>query len=129
MAETKSTTEKYYYATGRRKTAVALVKLSAGAGDLKINDQKSEMVDLLKQPLQITNNLGKFDITVKVNGGGKISQIDAIRLGISRALVKLSQDYRISLKKSGLLTRDPREKERKKYGLKRARKAPQWSKR
>ncbi len=129
MAEAKPKSDKYFYATGRRKTAIALVKLSFGGGELLINEKKSEITESLKKPLQVTNNLGKLDVIAKVTGGGKASQLSAIRLGISRALVKKDLDSRLSLKKSGLLTRDPREKERKKYGLKRARKAPQWSKR
>ncbi len=129
MAEAKPKSDKYFYATGRRKTAIALVKLSFGGGELLINEKKSEITESLKKPLQVTNNLWKLDVIAKVTGGGKASQLSAIRLGISRALVKKDLDSRLSLKKSGLLTRDPREKERKKYGLKRARKAPQWSKR
>lgn len=129
MALAKPETEKYFMATGRRKTAVALVKLSPGSGELLLNSKKSELVEDLKKPLQLTNNIGKFDVTARIYGGGKISQVQAIQLGIARALVKSNSELRLTLKKSGLLTRDPREKERKKYGLKRARKSPQWSKR
>lgn len=122
-------TNKYYWATGRRKTAVAVVKISKGKGEISINGQKVPDSAIFISPFQLTSTTGKFDVLARVRGGGKVSQNDAVRLGVSRALVKSDQEFRLSLKKSGLLTRDPREKERKKYGLKRARKAPQWSKR
>jgi small subunit ribosomal protein S9 len=125
----KSPSEKYFYAVGRRKTAIAQVKIKKGSGNLLINGNKTDIDNYLAAPLQLTDNFGKYSIEAKVLGGGKQGQIEAIRLGIARALVKLNLEYRTTLKKSGLLTRDPREKERKKCGLKRARKAPQWSKR
>lgn len=129
MAEEKETTSKYYCATGRRKTAVASVKLTEGTGIFTCNKVVSKPSALILTPLELASKKGKYDITVKVSGGGKQSQLEAIRLGIARGLVKSDEEFRTTLKKSGLLTRDPREKERKKYGLKRARKAPQWSKR
>jgi small subunit ribosomal protein S9 len=119
----------YYFAVGRRKTAIASVKLVSGTGIYTRNKETAELTSDLLKPMQLTDLVGKFDVTAKVLGGGKISQLEAIRLGIARALVKFNPELRVTLKKSGLLTRDPREKERKKYGLKRARKAPQWSKR
>jgi small subunit ribosomal protein S9 len=125
----KNESEKYFYSIGRRKTAIAQVKIKKGSGNLVVNGDKIDIGNYLAAPLQLTDNFGKYSIEAKVSGGGKQGQLEAIRLGIARALVKLNLEYRTTLKKSGLLTRDPREKERKKYGLKRARKAPQWSKR
>lgn len=120
----------YFFAVGRRKTASARVKLTPGKGDLVVNETKIEKIsDVLMQPLVLTGNEKKFDITAKTIGGGFNSQTEAIRLGIARCLIKYSPELKTTLKKAGLLTRDPREKERKKPGLKRARKAPQWSKR
>ena len=87
------------------------------------------MLEAIKQPLVLTGQNGKMDIIARVSGGGKRGQVDAVILGVSRALNELSEDFHTTLKKSGMLTRDPREKERKKYGLKKARKAPQFSKR
>ena len=128
---------KYYSGTGRRKRAVAQVRLIKGKGDVFVNgmelskyfasDKFSEKFILY--PLELTGNEKKFDISVLVFGGGKLAQKEAIRLGIARALIKFDETLRTTLKKSDLLTRDPREKERKKYGLKKARKAPQWAKR
>ncbi len=126
----------YYYAVGRRKSAVATVRLMNGKGVLTINGVPSgeylnnEMLSkLVVAPLELVAKHDKLDAIIRVEGGGKRGQVDAIRLGIARALVEISEDYRLSLKKAGMLTRDPREKERKKYGLKKARKAPQFSKR
>jgi len=126
----------YYYAVGRRKSAVATVRLMNGKGVLTINGAPSgeylnnEMLSkLVVAPLELVAKHDKLDAIIRVEGGGKRGQVDAIRLGIARALVEISEDYRLSLKKAGMLTRDPREKERKKYGLKKARKAPQFSKR
>lgn len=126
----------YYYAVGRRKSAVATVRLMNGKGVLTINGAPSgeylnnEMLSkLVVAPLELVAKHDKLDAVIRVEGGGKRGQVDAIRLGIARALVEMSEDYRLSLKKAGMLTRDPREKERKKYGLKKARKAPQFSKR
>ncbi|QQS26572.1 30S ribosomal protein S9 [bacterium] len=132
MADKKN----YYYAVGRRKTAVATVRLMHGKGIITINGQpsgeylnNSALSKLISAPLELVSKANALDAVVRVEGGGKRGQVDAIRLGISRALVEMSEDFKLTLKKAGLLTRDPREKERKKYGLKKARKAPQFSKR
>ncbi len=125
-----------YLATGRRKSAVARVVLEAGKGTITINGRSFEdyipspsvRLDVL-QPLELTESTEKFDISVNVNGGGITGQAGAIRLGITRALMLVNPDYRSSLKPAGMCTRDPRQKERKKYGLKKARRAPQFSKR
>jgi small subunit ribosomal protein S9 len=127
----------YYEGLGRRKTATARVRLFPGGdGTVLVNNQPvdeyfSRDGDLkhLSEPLVITNNAGRFNVTVLVSGGGVTGQAGAIRLGIARALVKVDPDYRLALRKSGFLTRDARAKERKKPGLKRARKAPQYTKR
>ena len=125
-----------YYGTGRRKTSIARVYLMPGKGDIVIN--KRTMDDyfgqetlklIVSQPLVATETLDKFDVLVNVKGGGYTGQAGAIRHGISRALLQVDADYRPVLKKAGFLTRDPRMKERKKYGLKSARRAPQFSKR
>ena len=125
-----------YLATGRRKSAVARVVLQAGNGTITINGRAFEdyipsaavRLDVL-QPLELTETTDKFDILVNVFGGGITGQAGAIRLGITRALMEVNPDYRQTLKPAGLVTRDPRAKERKKYGLKAARRAPQFSKR
>jgi small subunit ribosomal protein S9 len=121
---------KYYYGLGRRKTAIARVRLYDGNGQLAIN---SKIIDQSKEgylePLILTNSLKKFDISIVANGGGKTGWKDAINLGVSRALVQFDKNLRQILKKHGFLSRDPREIERKKPGLKKARKAPQWQKR
>jgi len=125
-----------YYGTGRRKSSVARVYLLPGNGKVTIN--KRDIDDyfgletlklIMKQPLELTGTLGKFDVKVNVFGGGYTGQAGAIRHGISRALLEADADLRPILKKAGFLTRDPRMKERKKYGLKGARRAPQFSKR
>jgi small subunit ribosomal protein S9 len=125
-----------YYGTGRRKSSVARVYLVPGTGKVVIN--KRDMDDyfgletlktIVRQPLVVTDTVDKFDVLVNVRGGGFTGQAGAIRHGISRALLHVDQDYRPALKKAGFLTRDPRMKERKKYGLKAARRAPQFSKR
>ena len=128
--------KKYFYGTGRRKEAVARVRIIPGKGKITINDRTIEeffgletLRMIVKQPLVVTNNESKFDVIVKVIGGGYTGQAGAIRHGISRALLQANEENRAILKKSGFLTRDSREKERKKYGLKKARKAPQFSKR
>lgn len=125
-----------YYGTGRRKSSVARVYLVPGNGKITINKRDIDSyfgLDTLKlivrQPLELTQTGSKFDVLVNVHGGGFTGQAGAIRHGISRALLEADSDYRPSLKKSGFLTRDPRMKERKKYGLKAARRAPQFSKR
>ncbi len=126
----------FYYGTGRRKKSVARVYLKDGSGKITVNKKdfdeyfKFETLKfIVKQPLNLTNNLSKFDIKVNVYGGGYTGQAGAIRHGIARALVVFDKDLKQILKKSGFMTRDPRMKERKKYGLKKARKAPQFSKR
>jgi len=125
-----------YYGTGRRKSSVARVYLLPGSGKITIN--KRDINDyfgletlklIIRQPLELTNNLSKYDVKVNVHGGGFTGQAGAIRHGISRALLQADTELRPSLKKAGFLTRDPRMKERKKYGLKGARRAPQFSKR
>ncbi len=128
-------TEKLY-GTGRRKKSVARVYLVPGKGDIKINKRSLDeyfgletLKVIVKQPLVATETEGKFDILVNVHGGGYTGQAGAIRHGIARALLKVDAEYRPVLKKAGYLTRDPRMKERKKYGLKAARRAPQFSKR
>ncbi len=125
-----------YWGTGRRKTATARVRLVPGNGEIEVNDEELDkyfyrlsLKKDIKSPLEITNNLDKFDIYVNVNGGGLSGQAGAIRHGIARALLEVDKDFRKPLKKAGFLTRDSRMKERKKYGLKKARKAPQFSKR
>lgn len=128
--------EHYYYATGRRKTSVARVRLVPGDGVLVINGRspseyfgRRDLETVVTQPLRVTDNLGRFVASIKVEGGGVSGQAGAICHGIARALIVADADLRPALKKAGLLTRDPRAKERKKYGLKRARKAPQYTKR
>ncbi|ERJ79514.1 ribosomal protein S9 [Peptostreptococcaceae bacterium oral taxon 113 str. W5053] len=125
-----------YQGTGRRKTSVARVRLVDGSGKFIINKRDmDEYFDyetlkiIAKAPLNITETLGKFDVFVNVYGGGFTGQAGAIRHGISRALLEVSDEYRPILKQAGFLTRDPRKKERLKYGLKKARKSPQFSKR
>ncbi len=125
-----------FYGTGRRKNAVARVRLVPGDGKFVVNNKNlaeyfgkktSELI--VKQPLVLTDTIGKFDIIAKVHGGGITGQAGAIRLGIARSLLKADDTLRGHLKKAGFLTRDPRMKERRKYGLKKARKASQFSKR
>lgn len=125
-----------YLGTGRRKSSVARVILTPGKGKIIVNGRDFEeyipsaatRLDVL-QPLTLTENEGKFDVSANVNGGGLSGQAGAIRLGISRALMEIDPEMRKTLKPAGLVTRDPRAKERKKYGLKKARRAPQFSKR
>jgi small subunit ribosomal protein S9 len=125
-----------FWGTGRRKSAVARVRLVPGKGNIIINKRSMDDyfgMETLKmtvnQPLVLTESVGKYDVLVNVRGGGYTGQAGAIRHGISRALIKADGDLRAVLKKAGFLTRDPRMKERKKYGLKAARRAPQFSKR
>lgn len=135
MAETKK--KGYFYALGRRKTATARVRLQAGKGTIVINDQPAEvyfagskaLLNDLAAPFTALELENKFDITVKVDGGGHAGQVDAIRLGIAKALTELNGDYKSTLKRADLLSRDPRERERKKFGLKGARKQRQFTKR
>ena len=125
-----------FHAVGRRKKAIARVRLIPGEGNIVINKRSLEeyfgyetLKTVVRQPLEATGNTGKMDIVATVAGGGVSGQAGALRHGISRALLLASEDYRPILKKAGFLTRDPRMKERKKYGLKAARRAPQFSKR
>ena len=126
----------YFYGTGRRKSSVARVRVYNGTGKITINDRDIDdyfgletLKLIVRQPLNLTGTLDKFDIVCRVAGGGVTGQAGAIRHGISRALLQAGDEYRAPLKKAGLLTRDPRMKERKKYGLKAARRASQFSKR
>ena len=120
-----------YRGTGRRKSSVARVRLVPGTGKVVINNREMrEYLPLeLMQPLEVTSTTGNYDVLVNVNGGGYTGQAQAIRHGIARALLEVNPEYRKDLKPAGLLTRDPRMKERKKYGLRGARRAPQFSKR
>jgi small subunit ribosomal protein S9 len=125
-----------YAGTGRRKSSVARVRLLPGEGNVTVNDRSLDeyfgletLKVISKQPLVATATENKFDVIVKVVGGGFTGQAGAIRHGIARALIKADEEFRPVLKKAGYLTRDPRMKERKKYGLKKARRAPQFSKR
>ena len=128
--------ESYIWGTGKRKCAIAQARLLPGKGKIMVNEKpyqdafpRIEHRRMIEHPLQATNTMGKFSITVKVNGGGLSGQAGAIRHGIARALAKENELFKPMLRKEGLLTRDSRIKERKKYGLKRARKAPQYTKR
>ncbi|MBR3153059.1 MAG: 30S ribosomal protein S9 [Clostridia bacterium] len=125
-----------FYGTGRRKKSIARVRLVDGKGEITVNGKSLDeyfgteiLKVIVKQPLTATNTVSKYDVICKVQGGGYTGQAGAIRHGISRALLQANGEYRPTLKTSGFLTRDPRMKERKKYGLKKARKAPQFSKR
>lgn len=125
-----------YYGTGRRKDSIARVRLVPGDGKILINNRellpyfgRQTLATIVKQPLVLTDTLDRFDVLVKVEGGGVAGQAGAVRHGIARALLKADLELRTALKKAGFLTRDPRAVERKKYGLKKARRAPQFSKR
>ena len=129
-------TKPYFYGTGRRKNSVARVRVYTGTGKITINDRDIDdyfgletLKLIVRQPLAVADVDGKFDIVVRVGGGGVSGQAGAIRHGLSRALLQYGENLRPALKKAGFLTRDPRMKERKKYGLKAARRAPQFSKR
>jgi small subunit ribosomal protein S9 len=127
----------YHYALGRRKTATARVRLMSGKGNITVNDKPASeyfadskfLLTDLSQPFTVLELTGKFDVTAKVSGGGHAGQIEAVRLGIAKALVLLNEDYKATLKRADLLSRDPRERERKKFGLKGARKQRQFTKR
>lgn len=126
----------YFYGTGRRKTAVARVRVFEGPGQIVINGKpmtdlfpRLALQNIITAPLRVTNTLGKYSLMVKVAGGGTSGQAGAISHGLARALCRADESFRPLLRRAGLLTRDPRVKERKKYGLKRARKAPQYTKR
>ena len=132
MAENKAV----YYGTGRRKTSVARVYLTPGDGTITVNKKpavayfgREALVNIATVPFKVTETAGRFDVTATIHGGGVSSQAGALRHGISRALLEAGDEYRGELKRAGLLRRDPRMVERKKYGLKKARKRPQFSKR
>lgn len=125
-----------YWGTGRRKEAIARVRLVPGKGSITVNGRPMDdyfglktLQQLIQQPLVVSETLGKYDVIARVIGGGVAGQAGAVRHGIARALLKVDANMRIPLKRAGFLTRDPRVKERRKYGLKKARKAPQFSKR
>ena len=129
-------TNPYFYGTGRRKQSVARVRLMPGSGSVLINGRDIDdyfgletLKLIVNQPYEVTDTVGKFDIVCTVTGGGVSGQAGAIRHGLSKALLASDENFRPALKKAGFLTRDPRMKERKKYGLKAARRAPQFSKR
>lgn len=124
-----SKTPTIYWGTGRRKTATARVRLTPGNGAIEINGKNNAEEAALVEPLKLVGQYQQVDLSVKVAGGGVSSQTDATRHGIAKALVALDAELRPTLRKAGLLTRDPREKERKKFGKKKARRSPQWSKR
>ncbi len=126
----------YFYGTGRRKKSVARVRVYEGTGNITVNSRDIDdyfgletLKLIVRQPMELTNTIGKYDIVASVIGGGVSGQAGAIRHGLARALAASDENMKPILKKAGLLTRDPRMKERKKYGLKKARKAPQFSKR
>jgi small subunit ribosomal protein S9 len=128
--------ELFFWGTGRRKSATARVRICRGEGKIVVNKREFEEYfpipltrKIIVQPLATTETMGKFDIYANINGGGSTGQSGALRHGIARALVKFNEEFRSSLKKGGFLTRDSRMKERKKYGLKKARRRPQFSKR
>jgi small subunit ribosomal protein S9 len=128
--------ELFFWGTGRRKAATARVRICRGEGKIIVNKREFEDYfpipltrKIIVQPLATTETMGKFDIYANINGGGSTGQSGALRHGIARALVKFNEEFRSSLKKGGFLTRDSRMKERKKYGLKKARRRPQFSKR
>lgn len=125
-----------FYATGRRKTAIAKVWIQPGKGKIRVNSMelmkyfnRDTLKMVIEQPLLLAGGIDKFDVEAKVYGGGKSAQADAMKLGMSRALIELNPELRVELRKNGFLTRDPREKERKKYGQPGARKRFQYSKR
>ncbi len=132
-----ATEQEYYYGTGKRKTSIAKVRLYLGNGNIiRVNDKPLEEAFpwfiwqiTVKEPLEVTNSLGRFHVMAQVKGGGISSQSQAVRHGIARALVAFDENLKTPLRRHGLLTRDSRIKERKKYGLKRARRAPQYTKR
>ncbi|MBE6685939.1 MAG: 30S ribosomal protein S9 [Ruminococcaceae bacterium] len=136
MAVNYQSAKPYFYGTGRRKSSVARVRLVPGTGVVTINNRDIDdyfgletLKLIVNQPFGVTGTVGKFDIICRVNGGGFSGQAGAIRHGVARALLQADEANRAALKKAGFLTRDPRMKERKKYGLKAARRAPQFSKR
>lgn len=141
MAAAKADKPKVLHGVGRRKTSVARVYLKPGDGTVTTNGKpmeeffaadpyfKKRAPEIIYKPFEVTNTMNKYDVTVNLHGGGVTGQIDALRLGIARALLKVDEDHRRVLRKEGLLTRDSRMVERKKYGLKKARRSEQYSKR
>ncbi|MGI6166938.1 MAG: 30S ribosomal protein S9 [Eubacteriales bacterium] len=136
MAVDYTSAKPYFYGTGRRKKSVARVRIYPGSGNITINGRDIDdyfgletLKLIVNQPFGVTGTVGKFDVVARVTGGGISGQAGAIRHGIARALVLVDESYKSLLKSAGFLTRDPRMKERKKYGLKAARRAPQFSKR
>lgn len=130
------TDKEVYYATGKRKCAIARVRLVPGQGRIEINGmpmaeylERKVLELIVKEPFDVTENNNRFDVFARVNGGGKAGQAGAVRHGITRALIEYDADLKKTLKNAGLVTRDPRVKERKKYGRKRARRGFQWTKR
>ena len=129
--------DNYHYALGRRKSATARVRLMSGKGEITVNDKPAAeyfadskfLLEKLQQPFAVLEQNGKFNVSARVSGGGHEGQVEAISLGIAKALVSLNEDYKSTLKRADLLSRDPREKERKKFGLKGARKQRQFTKR
>lgn len=129
--------DNYFYALGRRKSATARVRLTNGKGAITVNDKPASeyfadskyLLTKLEQPFTVLENNGKFDVSAHVSGGGHDGQLEAIRLGIAKALVTINEDFKSTLKRADLLSRDPRDKERKKFGLKGARKQRQFTKR
>ncbi|CAN5374325.1 30S ribosomal protein S9 [soil metagenome] len=127
----------YHYGLGRRKSATARVRVTTGKGDITINDKPAAeylaeskyLLTKLQQPFTVLDLVGKFNVSVKVSGGGHEGQTEAVSLGIAKALVSINEDYKATLKRADLLSRDPRERERKKFGLKGARKQRQFTKR
>ena len=125
----KLATSAWFRGVGRRKRAVAQVRLVNGSGKLTVNEREIGLPLKLKHVFELVDRFGQFDVSVIARGGGMQGQVDAIVLGVARALVEINPDWRSTLRKGGYLTRDARIKERKKPGLKKARKAPQWAKR
>ena len=130
------TGKKYFQGVGRRKTSIATVRIYSGKGDISVNERGFEnyfptklLRETAKSPLQLMSLDKSSDVTIKVSGGGSTGQSEAVRHALARALVEMNPDYRKQLKVAGFLARDPREKERKKPGLRKARRAPQWAKR
>ena len=132
-----ATKDQYFYALGRRKSATARVRLTSGKGNITVNDKPASeyfadskyLLSKLQQPFTLLDQVGKFDVSAHVSGGGHDGQLEAIRLGIAKALVSVNEDLKSTLKRADLLSRDPRDKERKKFGLKGARKQRQFTKR
>lgn len=129
--------DSYFYALGRRKSATARVRLMSGKGKITVNDQPAEtyfadskyLLNKLVQPFTVLDQNGKFDVSARVSGGGHDGQLEAIRLGIAKALTEVNEDFKSALKRADLLSRDSRDKERKKFGLRSARKQRQFTKR